>query len=144
MRSYRVEIDICNDSSFLSAIDRIAIALINGWIGELALSRICMAHWHVSLSYVGFCAEGYALLRRMRTFSGSAPVMALRKMPFSMSPTVFISQGMFQTYSTSRQSQNGTRTSKPVAMLIRSLRKAMRSEERTSELQSHLNLVCRL
>src|SRR5258708_15168585 len=102
MRSYRVEIDMRDDGSFLSAIDRIAFALINGWIGELASSRICIAHWYVSLSYAGCCAEGYALLRRMRTSSGSAPVIALRKMPFAMSSTVFISQGMFHTYSTSR------------------------------------------
>src|SRR5260370_39664858 len=98
MRSYRVEIDICNDSSFLSAIDRIAIALINGLIDELALSRICMVHWHVSLSYVGFCAEGDALLRRMRASAGSALGMALRKLTFSMSPPVFISQGICHTF----------------------------------------------
>ncbi|MNR14164.1 hypothetical protein D3C85_1306260 [compost metagenome] len=54
--------------------------------------------------------------------SGNRSRVAARRMLFSRPSKAFIAQGMLKAYSTRRWSQKGTRTSRPTAMLMRSLR----------------------
>ena len=91
-------------------------------MGEFGFSIISRNFALTSASYTGLCVFGYGLFLRVRISSGKIPRAASRKIFFEIFPLFFISQGIFQTYSTSLWSQNGTLTSSPDAILILSLR----------------------
>ncbi|MCX2732544.1 hypothetical protein OOZ19_20085 [Saccharopolyspora sp. NFXS83] len=87
----------------------------------MALGEPFAAH-RLQLARVAGVLSGRVLFTRFSTDCGSTSRAAARSRLFSLPSKLFIAHGALCTYSTRQWSQNGTRTSRPTAMLMRSLR----------------------